>query len=82
MEVDWDKDNEATQDYRIQAILFHLVGAAQSLVRALSPTRLDPYENADGEMVPGPLLGLRDISIGLGDLHRNGRVLVERTRYA
>ena len=78
LEIDWDKVNEATRDYRIQAMVFYLVvGAAQSLVQALSPTRLDPYENADGEKVPGPLLGLRDISIGLGELHRNGRVFVD-----
>ena len=62
----------AINEYRVQVIICHLVAAAQSLIRARFPDRVD-----DNDYRQTPVISMRDISIGSKDeANKNQRLVV------
>ena len=69
LDVDWVDDSKAIKDYREQVMIFHLVAAAQSLIRAHFPGMYDKSRQR--------VVKMRDISIGYKDAaDKNQRLVV------
>jgi hypothetical protein len=72
LDIDWEEDGAALKEYRVQVMIYHLVAAAQSLIRARDPARYDedPYRDRT------PVIAMRDISIGYKDRGSIERLVV------
>eukprot|EP01032_Pedospumella_encystans_P027537 gene27537-31124_t len=71
LNVDWVDDSKAIKEYREQVMIFHLVAAAQSLIRAHFPGTY-----AENDYRRAQVIRMRDISIGYKDAADTNQRLV------